>query len=139
MVAVGEASVEERVICNIHLHVHVAVHTHQLTLRVVGGLSTDEIAKAFLAPKSTVAQRIVRAKKTLSGAAFEVPDRSEWSHRMSTVLSVIYLIFNEGYVASSGRHWFREDLCEEELRLGRVLAALAPTSRMALFFPSGHS
>ena len=97
-----------------------------LTLRVVGGLSTDEIAKAFLVPKSTVAQRIVRAKKTLSGAAFEVPDRSEWSHRMSTVLSVIYLIFNEGYAASSGRHWFREDLCEEELRLGRVLAALAP-------------
>ncbi len=97
-----------------------------LTLRVVGGLSTDEIAKAFLVPKSTVAQRIVRAKKTLSGAAFEVPDRSEWSHRMSTVLSVIYLIFNEGYAASSGRHWFREDLCEEALRLGRVLAALAP-------------
>ena len=97
-----------------------------LTLRVVGGLSTDEIAKAFLVPKSTVAQRIVRAKKTLSGAAFEVPDRSEWSHRMSTVLSVIYLIFNEGYAASSGRHWFREDLCAEALRLGRVLAALAP-------------
>ena len=97
-----------------------------LTLRVVGGLSTDEIAKAFLAPKSTVAQRIVRAKKTLSGVAFEVPDRSDRPHRMSTVLSVIYLIFNEGYAASSGRLWFREELCAEALRLGRVLAALAP-------------
>ena len=97
-----------------------------LTLRVVGGLSTDEIAKAFLVPKSTVAQRIVRAKKTLAGVAFEVPDRSEWPQRMSTVLSVIYLIFNEGYAASSGRLWFREELCAEALRLGRVLAALAP-------------
>lgn len=97
-----------------------------LTLRAVGGLSTDEIAKAFLVPKSTVAQRIVRAKKALAGVAFEAPDRTEWPHRISAVLSVIYLIFNEGHVASSGRHWFREDLCAEALRLGRVLAALAP-------------
>ncbi|MFB1295841.1 RNA polymerase sigma factor [Mycobacterium sp. pW049] len=95
-----------------------------LTLRVVGGLTTEEIARAFLVPKSTVAQRIVRAKKTLAGVPFEVPDRSDFPTRLSAVLSVIYLVFNEGYSASSGRQWIRDELCFEALRLGRILAAL---------------
>jgi predicted RNA polymerase sigma factor len=99
-----------------------------LTLRVVGGLTTDEIAQAFLAPKATIAQRIVRAKKTLGEAnvPFEVPDPAEYPRRLSAVLSVIYLIYNEGYSASSGQHWIRDELCTEALRLGRVLAALVP-------------
>jgi len=99
-----------------------------LTLRVVGGLTTDEIAHAFLVPKATVAQRIVRAKKTLAdaGVPFEVPARSEYPQRISAVLSVIYLIFNEGYTASSGDRWVRDELGNEALRLGRVLAALIP-------------
>lgn len=97
-----------------------------LTLRVVGGLTTEEIAKAFLVPKATVAQRIVRAKKTLTGVPFEVPDRSDFPARLSAVLSVIYLVFNEGYSASSGHRWIRDELCSEALRLGRVLAALTP-------------
>jgi RNA polymerase sigma factor (sigma-70 family) len=99
-----------------------------LTLRVVGGLTTDEIARAFLASKATIAARITRAKKTLADAdvPFEVPERSEYPKRLSAVLSVIYLIFNEGYSASSGRRWIRDELCNEALRLGRVLAALVP-------------
>jgi predicted RNA polymerase sigma factor len=99
-----------------------------LTLRVVGGLSTDEIAQAFLAPRATIAQRIVRAKKTLGEAnvPFEVPDPAEYPRRLSAVLSVIYLIYNEGYSASSGQRWIRDELCTEALRLGRVLAALVP-------------
>ncbi len=97
-----------------------------LTLRVVGGLTTEEIAKAFLVPKATVAQRIVRAKKALTGVPFEVPDRSDFPDRLSAVLSVIYLVFNEGYSASSGQRWIRDELCSEALRLGRVLAALTP-------------
>jgi RNA polymerase sigma factor (sigma-70 family) len=97
-----------------------------LTLRVVGGLSTDEIAGAFLTSKATVAARITRAKKTLAGAAFEVPDRAEFGPRLSAVLAVIYLIFNEGYSASAGQRWIRDELCAEALRLGRVLAALTP-------------
>ena len=97
-----------------------------LTLRVVGGLTTDEIAKAFLVPKATIAQRLVRAKKALTGVAFEVPDRSDYPQRLSAVLSVIYLVFNEGYSASTGQRWIRDELCSEALRLGRVLAALAP-------------
>jgi RNA polymerase sigma factor (sigma-70 family) len=99
-----------------------------LTLRVVGGLTTEEIARAFLVPTATVAQRIVRAKKTLATAdvPFEVPDRSEYPERLSTVLSVIYLIYNEGYSASFGQNWIRDELCTEALRLGRVLAALLP-------------
>ncbi len=76
-----------------------------LTLRVVGGLTTEEIAKAFLVPKATIAQRIVRAKKSLTGAPFEVPDRSAYPERLSSVLSVIYLVFNEGYSASTGHRW----------------------------------
>jgi RNA polymerase sigma factor (sigma-70 family) len=99
-----------------------------LTLRVVGGLTTDEIARAFLTSPPTVAARITRAKKTLSDAAvpFEVPDRSEYPGRLSAVLSVIYLIYNEGYSASFGQRWIRDELCHEALRLGRVLAALVP-------------
>ncbi|RAV10681.1 RNA polymerase subunit sigma-24 [Mycolicibacterium sp. GF69] len=99
-----------------------------LTLRVVGGLTTEEIARAFLTSTPTVAARITRAKKALAaaGIAFEVPDRSEFPQRLSAVLSVIYLIFNEGYSASSGQRWIRDELCSEALRLGRVLAALVP-------------
>lgn len=99
-----------------------------LTLRLLGGLTTPEIARAFLAPEPTVAQRIVRAKRTLSEAQvpFEVPRGEELSVRLASVLEVIYLIFNEGYAASAGDHWMRPTLCEEALRLGRVLAGLAP-------------
>lgn len=99
-----------------------------LTLRVVGGLTTEEIAQAFLVPTATIAQRIVRAKKTLrdANAPFEVPDPSEYPTRLSAVLSVIYLIYNEGYSASYGQRWIRDELCTEALRLGRALAALVP-------------
>jgi RNA polymerase sigma factor (sigma-70 family) len=99
-----------------------------LTLKVVGGLTTEEIARAFLVPTSTVAQRIVRAKKTLAKAnvPFEVPDRGDYPQRLSTVLSVIYLIYNEGYSASFGQRWVRDELCTEALRLARILAALLP-------------
>ncbi|MDT5154404.1 MAG: hypothetical protein QOI01_6137 [Mycobacterium sp.] len=99
-----------------------------LTLRVVGGLTTEEIAQAFLAQKATVAARITRAKKTLGEAnvPFEVPEKSEYPRRLSAVLSVVYLIYNEGYSASSGLRWIRDELCTEALRLGRVLAALVP-------------
>ncbi|GKU78066.1 RNA polymerase sigma factor [Paenibacillus sp. L3-i20] len=99
-----------------------------LTLRLLGGLTTDEIAHAFLIAESTVAQRIVRAKRTLSAkrAAFEVPVGDELKERLSTVLEVIYLMFNEGYSASSGGSWIRPMLCQEALRLGRILAEIAP-------------
>ncbi|MGU3498047.1 RNA polymerase sigma factor [Mycobacterium sp. C31M] len=97
-----------------------------LTLRVVGGLRTEEIARAFLTSKATVAARITRAKKSLSGMAFEVPERAEFGPRLAAVLSVIYLIYNEGYSASAGQRWIRDELCTEALRLGRVLAALTP-------------
>jgi RNA polymerase sigma factor (sigma-70 family) len=99
-----------------------------LTLRVVGGLTTEEIARAFLTSTATVAARITRAKKTLAAAnvPFEVPDRSEYPKRLSAVLSVIYLIYNEGYSASFGQRWIRDELCSEALRLGRILAALVP-------------
>src|ERR1700752_4657552 len=99
-----------------------------LTLRVVGGLTTQEISRAFLTSTATVAARITRAKKTLAAAnaPFEVPDRSEYPQRLSAVLSVLYLIYNEGYSASFGQRWIRDELCSEALRLGRVLAALVP-------------
>jgi RNA polymerase sigma factor (sigma-70 family) len=99
-----------------------------LTLRLLGGLTTDEIARAFLVPEPTIAQRIVRAKKTLTeaGVAFEVPPRDALGERLASVLSVIYLIFNEGYSAPAGADVMRPDLCEEALRLGRVLAELVP-------------
>jgi RNA polymerase sigma-70 factor (ECF subfamily) len=98
-----------------------------LTLRLLGGLTTDEIARAFLVTESTVAQRIVRAKKTLNEAhvPFEVPRGDELETRLSSVLGVIYLIFNEGYSATAGEDWVRPGLCEDALRLGRVLAELA--------------
>jgi len=99
-----------------------------LTLRLLGGLSTGEIARAFLVPESTIAQRIVRAKRTLNEArvAFEVPRGSELAERLSPVLEVIYLVFNEGYSATSGDDWLRPALCEDALRLGRILAECAP-------------
>jgi RNA polymerase sigma-70 factor, ECF subfamily len=99
-----------------------------LTLRLLGGLTTDEIARAFLAPEPTIAQRIVRAKRTLAEkrVPFEVPRGAELAARLSSVLEVIYLIFNEGYAATAGDDWMRPALCEEALRLGRTLAELAP-------------
>jgi RNA polymerase sigma-70 factor (ECF subfamily) len=99
-----------------------------LTLRLLGGLTTDEIARAFLASEPTVAQRIVRAKRTLSEARvpFEVPRGAELEARLSSVLEVIYLIFNEGYAATAGDDWLRPGLCEDALRLGRILAGLVP-------------
>jgi RNA polymerase sigma factor (sigma-70 family) len=98
-----------------------------LTLRLLGGLTTEEIARAFLVPEPTVAQRIVRAKRTLAEAAvpFEVPRGAELVARLDSVLEVVYLIFNEGYSATSGGDWMRPALCDEALRLGRILAALA--------------
>jgi len=98
-----------------------------LTLRLLGGLTTDEIARAFLVPEPTIAQRIVRAKRTLAEAQvpFEVPRANERAARLSSVLEVLYLIFNEGYSATSGEDWMRPALCEEALRLGRILAELA--------------
>jgi RNA polymerase sigma-70 factor, ECF subfamily len=99
-----------------------------LTLRLLGGLTTDEIARAFLVPEPTIAQRIVRAKRTLSEKQipFEVPRGEERDERLASVLEVLYLIFNEGYAATSGDDWIRPELCNEAMRLGRVLAALAP-------------
>lgn len=99
-----------------------------LTLRMLGGLSTDEIARAFLVGEATVAQRIVRAKRTLSeaGVPFEVPEGPDRAARLASVLEVLYLIFNEGYTATAGDDWVRTDLCHEALRLGRILAGLAP-------------
>jgi RNA polymerase sigma factor (sigma-70 family) len=99
-----------------------------LTLRLLGGLTTDEIARAFLAPEPTIAQRIVRAKKTLAKekVPFEVPRGPELEARLSSVLEVIYLIFNEGYSATAGDDWMRPALCEDALRLGRILAGLMP-------------
>ncbi len=99
-----------------------------LTLRLLGGLSTDEIARAFLIPEATVAQRIVRAKRTLAEAKvpFAVPRAHELAERLGAVLQVIYLIYNEGYSASAGAEWMRPALCDEALRLGRIVAELAP-------------
>jgi RNA polymerase sigma factor (sigma-70 family) len=99
-----------------------------LTLRLLGGLTTDEIARAFLVPEPTVAQRIVRAKRTLRDARvpFEVPRGAELTARLSSVLAVVYLVFNEGYAATAGDDWVRPGLCEDALRLGRILAELAP-------------
>jgi RNA polymerase sigma factor (sigma-70 family) len=99
-----------------------------LTLRLLGGLATDEIARAFLVPEPTIAQRIVRAKRTLADAhvPFEVPRGEEFTARLSSVLQVIYLVFNEGYSATAGDDWMRPALCEDALRLGRILAGLVP-------------
>jgi RNA polymerase sigma-70 factor (ECF subfamily) len=99
-----------------------------LTLRLLGGLRTDEIARAFLVPEATIAQRIVRAKRTLAEAhvPYEVPAGAELAPRLSSVLEVIYLVFNEGYAATAGDDWMRPALCEDALRLGRILAELVP-------------
>lgn len=99
-----------------------------LTLRLLGGLSTEEIARAFLVPKATIAQRIVRAKRTLAAARvpFEVPRGVDLAARLGSVLEVIYLVFNEGYSATAGDDWVRPALCEDALRLGRILAGLTP-------------
>jgi predicted RNA polymerase sigma factor len=99
-----------------------------LTLRLIGGLTTEEIARAFLVPEPTFAQRIVRAKRTLTEKRipFAVPRGDELAQRLASVLEVIYLIFNEGYSATAGDDWMRPQLCEEALRLGRILAGLAP-------------
>ena len=99
-----------------------------LTLRLLGGLTTEEIARAFLVPEPTIAQRIVRAKRTLAeaGVPFEVPRGEELASRLSSVLQVIYLVFNEGYAATAGDDWVRPALCEDALRLGRILAGLVP-------------
>ncbi len=113
----------------ISCHPVLSIEAHvALTLRLLGGLTTDEIARAFLVSESTVAQRIVRAKRTLTEARvpFEVPRGVELSSRLSSVLDVIYLIFNEGYSATAGDDWIRPALCEDALRLGRVLAELLP-------------
>ena len=99
-----------------------------LTLRLLGGLTTDEIARSFLVPESTIAQRLVRAKRALSAARvpFEAPRANELASRLASVLEVIYLVFNEGYAATAGDDWMRPALCEEALRLGRILAELMP-------------
>ena len=99
-----------------------------LALRMICGLTTEEIARAFLLPGATIAQRIVRAKRTLSesGLAYETPHGEELSERLASVLEVVYLIFNEGYAAARGQDWLRPQLCDEALRMGRVLASIAP-------------
>ena len=98
-----------------------------LTLRLIGGLTTDEIARAFLVPEPTIAQRIVRAKRTIAdaGLPFEVPRGADRQERLGSVLEVIYLVFNEGYSATAGSEWLRTELCDEALRLGRIVANLA--------------
>jgi predicted RNA polymerase sigma factor len=102
-----------------------------LTLRLLGGLTTAEIARSYLVPEATIAQRLVRAKRTLAEARvpFEVPRGEDRAARLSSVLEVVYLIFNEGYAATAGDDWMRPQLCEEALRLGRILATLAPSER----------
>jgi RNA polymerase sigma factor (sigma-70 family) len=99
-----------------------------LALRMICGLTTEEIARAFLVPEATIAQRVVRAKRTLSesGLTYETPRGEELSHRLSSVLEVVYLIFNEGYTAARGQDWLRPQLCNEALRMGRVLTSIAP-------------
>jgi predicted RNA polymerase sigma factor len=98
-----------------------------LALRMICGLTTEEIARAFLVPEATVSQRVVRAKRTLSesGLSYETPRREELSARLASVLEVVYLIFNEGYTAARGEHWLRPQLCNEALRMGRVLISIA--------------
>ncbi|MGY4984183.1 RNA polymerase sigma factor [Streptomyces nigrescens] len=125
------AGIEDDLLRLVFLACHPVLSTQArvaLTLRLVGGLRTDEIARAFLTSEATVQQRIVRAKKRLAeaGVPFEVPARAEWGERLSSVLEVIYLVFNEGYAATVGDDWMRPALCEDALRLGRMAAGLLP-------------
>lgn len=129
--ALDEDHVDDDVLRLMFVSCHPVLSTEArvaLTLRLLGGLTTDEIARAFLASEPTVAQRIVRAKRTLAEkrVPFEVPGKAERAQRMASVLEVIYLIFNEGYAATAGEDWLRPALCEEAMRLGRILAGLAP-------------
>jgi RNA polymerase sigma-70 factor, ECF subfamily len=129
--ALAEDTIEDDILRLMFVSCHPVLSTDArvaLTLRVVGGLRTDEIARAFLVPETTVAQRIVRAKKSLADAKvpFEVPERADRGERLSSVLEAIYLIFNEGYAATAGSDWMRPELCDEALRLGRILAGLVP-------------
>ncbi|MEV0568692.1 RNA polymerase sigma factor [Dactylosporangium sp. NPDC050588] len=129
--AIGEDTIEDDLLRLIFTACHPALTAESrvaLTLRVLGGLSTDEIARAFLVPGATAGQRISRAKKTLADARvpFELPTGADRTARLGSVLEVIYLIFNEGYSATAGDDWMRPALCEEAMRLGRVLAGLMP-------------
>jgi RNA polymerase sigma factor (sigma-70 family) len=129
--AVVEDDIEDDLLRLMFICCHPVLSTEArvaLTLRLLGGLTTNEIARSFLTSEATVAQRIVRAKRTLGEARvpFEVPSRTERAQRLSSVLEVLYLVFNEGYSATAGGDWMRPALCEEALRLGRVLAGLAP-------------
>jgi RNA polymerase sigma factor (sigma-70 family) len=129
--AVLEDDIEDDLLRLIFTACHPVLSTEArvaLTLRLLGGLTTGEIARAFLVPEATVAQRIVRAKRTLAEAhvPFEIPDEAARAARLSSVLEVIYLIFNEGYTATAGEDWVRPALCEDALRLGRILAELIP-------------
>jgi RNA polymerase sigma-70 factor (ECF subfamily) len=132
LAAAADDEIEDELLSLIFTACHPVLGTEArvaLTLRLVGSLTTVEIARAFLAKESTVAQRIVRAKRTLAEARvpIEVPGAAEREQRLGSVLEVIYAIFNEGYAASSGERWVRADLCEEAMRLGRILAGLAPS------------
>jgi RNA polymerase sigma factor (sigma-70 family) len=129
--AVGTDQIEDDLLRLVFVACHPVLSTEArvaLTLRLLGGLTTDEIARAFLVAEPTVAQRIVRAKRTLAdaGVPFEVPEPAERAARLASVLEVIYLVFNEGYSATAGDDWIRPALCEEALRLGRILAGLMP-------------
>ena len=126
-----DCSIEDDLLRLVFIACHPVLSTEArvaLTLRLLGGLTTEEIARAFLTSEPTIAQRIVRAKRTLAeaGIPFEIPRGTEFPARLSSVLQVIYLIFNEGYSATAGDDWMRPALCEEALRLGRILAELAP-------------
>ena len=129
--AAGDDDVGDDLLRLLFISCHPALSTESrvaLTLRLLGGLTTDEIARAFLVAEPTIAQRIVRAKRTLAEkrVPFEVPRGEELTARVSSVLGVIYLIFNEGYAATAGEEWLRPALCEDALRLGRILAELMP-------------
>jgi RNA polymerase sigma factor (sigma-70 family) len=133
--ATAEAGLDDRIGDDLLRLVFVACHPLlstdaqvALTLRLLGGLSTDEIARAFLVPEPTIAQRIVRAKRTLAEARvpFEVPRGDALVERLASVLAVLYLVFNEGYAATAGQDWMRPQLCDEAMRLGRIVAGLAP-------------
>lgn len=129
--AAGDEEIRDDLLRLIFITCHPVLSTEArvaLTLRLLGGLTTDEIARAFLIPEPTIAQRIVRAKRTLAAkqVPFEVPEGDEIADRLSSVLEVIYLVFNEGYAATAGEDWLRPALCEDALRLGRILAGLMP-------------